>query len=90
MNNQVKVSILVPESVNSNREVFFTGNNVEETLKQLSDWAFFEQDFMELEGCTFQVDGDDRLFEFNSTMFHYCFAKGRISVDKMMDNCCYE
>lgn len=90
MKNQVRVSMLVPESVNPNREVFFCGNNVEEALNQLSDWVFFKQDFTDLEGCTFRIEGDDRLFEFNSTMFHYCFAKGRISVDKMLDECCYE
>lgn len=85
MNNQVRVELLVPGG-----SEFFVGCDVEEALSQLNDWAFFEQDFTDLEGCTFQIDGDDRLFEFDGTMFHYCFAKGRISVERMLDGCCCE
>ena len=90
MKSQVKAILVVPEKIRVNCEVWFKGDTVEEALRKLNDWVFFEQDFTELEGCTFQIEGADRLFEFNSTMFHYCFPKGRISVDKMLDGCCYE
>lgn len=90
MKEQVKITLVVPEKIRVNCEVWFKGDTVEEGLRKLHEWAFFEQDFTELEGCTFQIGGDARLFEFNGTIFHYCFDKGRISVDNLLDKCYYE
>ena len=90
MKSQVKIALVVPEKIRVNCEVWLKGDTLEEALRKLHEWAFFEQDFAELEGCAFQIEGDTRLFEFNGTMFHYCFAKGRISVDDLLDKCCYE
>ena len=90
MKSQVKITLVVPEKIRVNCEVWFKGDTLEGALRKLHEWAFFEQDFTELEGCAFQIEGDARLFEFNGTMFHYCFAKGRISVDDLLDKCCYE
>ena len=90
MKEQVKIILVVPEKIRVNCEVWFKGDTVEQALRKLHEWAFFEQEFTEIEGCTFQIDGDDRLFELDGTMFHYCFAKGRISVERMLDECCYE
>lgn len=90
MNNQVKISLVVPEKIRVNCEVWFKGESVEEALKKLHEWAFFEQDFTEIEGCTFQISGDERLFEFASYPFHACFDHGGISVDKLLDAVCYE
>ena len=85
MKEQIKVVLIVPEEIRANGLVWFKGENVEEALKKLHEWAFFEQDFTKIEGCTFQISGDERLFEFASYPFHACFDHGRISVDKLLD-----
>ena len=90
MKEQNALVLLVPEWISSSREVWFYGYSVENILKQLHEWAFFGQDFNEIDGCTFQISGDPRLYEFNGTMFHYCFDKGRIGVEELLENVCYE
>lgn len=90
MKKQVKLALIVPEKIRTNCEVWFKGETREEVLKKLHDWVFFEQDLTKIDGCTFQISGDDRLFAFNGTMFHYCFDKGCISVEEMLENVCYE
>ena len=90
MKKEVKVVLIVPEKIRVNCEVWFKGESVEEALKELHKWAFFEQDFTEIEGCTFQISGDERLFEFASYPFHACFDHGGISVDKLLDAVSYE
>lgn len=87
---QVKLVLVVPEEIRVNCEVWFKGESKEDVLKQLHDWAFFEQDFTEIDGCTFQIEGDSRLYEFNGSYFHYCFDHGRINVEKLLDIVCYE
>ena len=90
MKKEVKIMLVVPESVDASKQVTFVGGDVEEALKELHEWAFFDQDFTEMEGCTFQISGDERLFEFASYPFHACFDHGGISVDKLLDAVCYE
>lgn len=90
MKKQVKLALIVPEEIRANCEVWFKGGSVEDVLKKLHEWAFFEQYFNDIDGCTFQIADDDRLFEFNETMFHYCFDKGRIGVEELLENVCYE
>lgn len=73
------------------KEVWFGDKSVEDVVRDLHEWAFFENDFTEIEGCTFQIDGDSRLFNFIGTYFHYCFDHGRINVDELLDMvCCKE
>lgn len=90
MKENVKLSVVVPEEINASREEWFHGESKEEVLEKLHRWAFYDQDFTKIEGCTFQLSGDSRLFEFNATMFHYCFDKGRISVEDLLERVCYE
>ena len=90
MKKQVKLVLIVPEEIRTNCEVWFKGETKEEVLKKLHDWVFFEQDFTEIDGCTFQISGDRRLYEFNGDMFHYCFDKGRIGVEELLEEVCYE
>ena len=90
MKKQVKVSLVVPEKIRVNCEVWFTGDSVEESLRKLHEWVFFEHDFTEIEGCPFQISEDERLFEFASYPFHACFDHGKISVDELLDTVCYE
>ena len=90
MEKKTSLALVVPECISSSKEIQFCGRDVEDVLKQLHDWAFFEKDFTKLEGCTFQITGDSRLYEFSSTFFHYCFDHGRISVDELLEHCCYE
>lgn len=90
MKKQVKVVLIVPEKIRVNCEVWFSGEGVEDALHELFMWAFFEQDFTEIEGCTFQIEGDGRLFEFEGSAFNYCFGKGRASVEWLLDVLCYE
>lgn len=90
MKKQVKLALIVPEEIRANCEVWFKGDSVEDVLKKLHEWAFFEQDFNKIEGCTFQIEGDGRLYEFNGAMFHYCFDKGRIGVEELLEEVCYE
>lgn len=90
MKKQVKLALIVPEEIRANCEVWFNSDSLENVLKKLHEWAFFEQDFTKIDGCTFQISGDGRLFAFNGTMFHYCFDKGRIGVEKLLENVCYE
>ena len=75
-----------------NKSTFgFNGDSVEDVVRALHEWAFFENDFTEIEGCTFQIDGDSRLFNFIGTYFHYCFDHGRINADELLDMvCCKE
>lgn len=79
------LSLSVPEHIDPNREVLFHGESTEDVLNQLSDWAFFEQDFTKIEGCTFQISGMPGLYEFSGTYFHYCFGKGRIDADQLLE-----
>lgn len=73
------------------KKVWFGDKSVEDVVRDLHEWAFFENDFTEIEGCTFQIDGDSRLFNFIGTYFHYCFDHGRINVDELLDMvCCKE
>lgn len=73
------------------KKVWFGDKSVEDVVRDLHEWAFFENDFTEIEGCTFQIDGDSRLFNFIGTYFHYCFDHGRIGVDELLDMvCCKE
>lgn len=90
MNKQVKLALVVPEEIHPHKEVWFKGDSMEDVLKKLHEWAFFEQDFTKIDGCTFQIAGDDRLFEFNGVMFHYCFDKDRIGVEELLKEVCYE
>lgn len=90
MKKEVKLVLIVPETIRVNCEVWFKGESVESVLRQLHEWAFYEQDFAEIDGCTFQIAGDDRLYEFNGNYFHYCFDHGRMSVEQLLEACCYE
>lgn len=90
MERKVELVLMVPERISSDREVWFSGEGVEDVLHQLFVWAFFEQDFTEIEGCTFQIEGDERLFKFEGTAFNYCFGKGRASAEDMLGAICYE
>ena len=90
MGRKVELVLTVPEYISSDREVWFSGADVEDVLHELFMWAFFEMDFTEIEGCTFQIEGDERLFEFEGTAFNYCFGKGRASVEWLLDALCYE
>ena len=87
---QVKLALIVPEEIRVNCEVWFKGESKQDVLKQLHEWAFFEQDFTKIEGCTFHIEGDRRLYEFNGSYFHYCFDHGRINVEELLDIVCYE
>lgn len=60
----------------------FLGFTKEETLAALSEFLFINN---EEEDLTFSVRGYKDRFPVNLTFFHYCFAKGRISVDEMLD-----
>ncbi len=84
------LALIVPEDINPNKKVWFHGPTVEDVLQQLHEWAFFENDAAELDSCTFQLDGDHRLYEFKEVPFHYCFDHGRISVDELLEEVCYE
>lgn len=90
MKKQVKLALIVPEEIRSSCEIWFKGDCLENVLKKLHEWAFFEQDFTEIDGCTFQISDDSRLYEFNGAMFHYCFDKGRIGVGELLEAVCYE
>ena len=87
---KITLALVVPEHINPYREVFFHGESIEDVLNQLSDWAFFEQDFTEIEGCTFQISDLPGLYEFNGAYFHYCFGKGRIDVNQLLETVKYE
>ena len=88
--NKKKLVLIVPEEIRASKEVWFKGDSVDEVLKKLHEWAFFEQDASEIDGCTFQIEGDKRLYEFNGVMFHYCFDHGRMSVEELLEEVCYE
>lgn len=60
----------------------FLGFTKEETLAALSEFIFINN---EEEDLTFSVRGYKGRFPVNLTFFHYCFAKGRISVDEMLN-----
>lgn len=34
--------------------------------------------------ATFRISGDENKYYFSETLFHYCFAKGRLSEDDLL------
>lgn len=90
MKKKITLALVVPETIHPHKQVFFHGEDIEEVLKQLHDWAFFEQDFTKIEGCTFQISDLPGLYEFNGAYFHYCFDKGRIDVNRLLETVKYE
>lgn len=90
MKKTITLALVVPEAIHPHKQVFFHGESVEEVLKELHDWAFFEQDFTQIEGCTFQVTDLPGLYEFSGTYFHYCLDKGRIDVEELLETVKYE
>lgn len=76
---QVNVKFLREGEVRFKHQLSF------ESLKDLCEYMF---EFAYSKGFGFDVVlcfNDGKSYEWNSTMAHYCFAKGRITVDEFIN-----
>lgn len=61
----------------------FFGMTEEESLKEMYDFCM-SIPIDKIDTCKFNIRGIKGMFQYNSYLFHMCFAKGRISVAQLM------
>lgn len=81
-----ELKIEVPQDVHPFERLQFFGMTPQESLTSLFNATTDRPGLSEvLEGCRFTVKGSRRTYVYSSTIMHYCFAKGRISVAEALD-----
>lgn len=81
-----ELKIEVPQEVHPFKSMQFFGMTPEESLSSLFDETTDRPELSDImEGCLFMVAGSKRKYVYSSTIMHYCFAKGRISVKQALD-----
>lgn len=81
-----ELKIEVPSDVHPFKSMQFFGMTPEESLSRLFDETTDRPGLSEvLEGCRFTMEGSRKTYIYSSSIMHYCFAKGRISVAEALD-----
>lgn len=81
-----ELKIEVPQEVHPFKSMQFFGMTPEESLFRLFDEINDRPGLSDvMEGRKFTVEGSRRTYVYSSTIMHYCFAKGRISVKQALD-----
>lgn len=63
-------------------DLCYEGISVDTALQEM--WYDTCDDPDEYEGCKFTIRGTDKEYVNNGVLFHYCFDKGRITVEELL------
>lgn len=80
---QAGIRMLVPVSVHPGGELVFSGSTTERALQNMFERSSASEH--DWEGFPFRIEGDPNIYRYLSVAMHYCFAKGRISVDEALE-----
>lgn len=81
-----ELKIEVPKEVHPFKHFQFFGMTPQQSLFALFNYTIEHPRLMDvMEGRLFTVAGSRKKYAYSSTIMHYCFAKGRISVEEALD-----